>query len=211
MTPKFGPTRRVLAIAPKSRGFGFVVMESQTSPIDWGVRTGRGNPVEKQIATLTKVRDLLEQYQPGLVILEQVDRRSRRGGRIRLLLESIHNVAVWENVKVRRISINWVRRVFWTFNAWTKHDIATVIIHHLPEFAPKMPPPRKPWMAEDHSMAIFDAAALALAFFYTRLGASRLAKNGVSPSEQSDGHNLALSTQAPDGKPNIRHEKRDNA
>ena len=191
MTAKSAPTGRVLAIAPKSRGFGFVVMESQTSPIDWGVRTGRGDPVEKQIITLTKVRDLLEQYEPSLLILEQVDRRSRHGGRIRLLLESIHNVAVWEKVKVRRISISWVRKVFQAFNAWTKHDIATVIVHHLPELAPRMPPPRKPWMAENHSMAIVDAVALALAFFYVRFGGPRFVQKGNSRFNTRDVHTLA--------------------
>ncbi len=170
MTARFVSGQRVLAVVPKSRGFGFIVMESQTTPIDWGSRGGRGDPHRKEIATLAKIQDLLDQYSPSAVILEKIDARSHRGDRIRLLLESIHNLAVWRAIKIRRISFGHVKSVFQVFNAFTKHDIAVVIAHQLPELEVRIPPQRRPWMSEDHRMAIFDAAALALAFFYTRLG-----------------------------------------
>ena len=39
------------------------------------------------------------------------------------------------------------------------------VAERFPELARYPPPERKPWMSEDLKMAIFDAAAFALAFF----------------------------------------------
>ncbi len=39
------------------------------------------------------------------------------------------------------------------------------VAERFPELARYLPPERKPWMSEDLKMAIFDAAAFALAFF----------------------------------------------
>ena len=42
----------------------------------------------------------------------------------------------------------------------------TAIVERLPELTPWRPPFRKPWMSESHRASIFDAAALALTYFY---------------------------------------------
>ncbi len=46
-----------------------------------------------------------------------------------------------------------------------KQSLAEAIARHMPAFERYLPPPRKPWMSEDSRMNLFDAAALALAFF----------------------------------------------
>lgn len=167
MSPaSFGPTR-ILAVAPRSRGFGFIMMEDQTTPIDWDVRSCRGTAVDAEIAIFTKVRDLVDNYRPGRIILEKPDTKSRRGDRVRLLLETIQNLAIWEKVKVRGISANQVRKVFNTFRAHTKQEIAIAVALQLPELAPDLPPERELWNTEHHRMPIFEAAALALTFFYS--------------------------------------------
>jgi hypothetical protein len=93
---------------------------------------------------------------------------SRRGGRARLFIAAAENMAVWQQMAVRRIPQSQVRKVFKAFGAQTKHEIACVIAMHLPEIAIRLPRRRKPWMSEDYRMAIFDAAALALTYFYSR-------------------------------------------
>ena len=57
------------------------------------------------------------------------------------------------------------------------HEIAHLIAKQLPELAAKLPPRRKPWMNEDYHMAMFDAAALALAEMYIRELNSKQRKN----------------------------------
>ena len=158
--------RRVLAIDPTTRGFGFAVFESQTTLIDWGVKSTR---TEKQAKTLTKIRELIRHYQPQVLVFEDcAGRGSRRCRRIKCLLHSLRDLALRERLTCRRLSPAQVRRIFQVFGATTKHQIALAVAQQLPELAPNLPPYRKPWMSEDYRMAIFDATALALTYYYCR-------------------------------------------
>lgn len=156
--------KRVLAIHPKPRGFGFAILESQTALVDWGVKATRQ---EKEAKTLEKVAELIRHYQPGTLITED-GRQSRRCSRVQRLLERVRALAARAGVKPCSISPTRVRKVFLAFKANTKHEVAHVIARQLPELAPHLPRHRKPWMSEDYRMAIFDATALALTYFYSR-------------------------------------------
>ena len=48
----------------------------------------------------------------------------------------------------------------------TKDTIAAAIAKHVPDLEYFLPPPRKPWKSEHVLMGLFDAAALALTYFY---------------------------------------------
>ena len=161
-------SQRILAIVPKSRGFGFIIMESQTRPIDWGFRTCRAKSIRKEILTLSRIEALIDHYQPSRILVEKLDKDSRRGNRVRLLLETIQNHATWRELKLLKISFAKVRKVFETFRATTKQEIAGVVVGQIGELAPLLPRPRREWTAEHDQMAVFDAAALALTYFYTR-------------------------------------------
>jgi Holliday junction resolvasome RuvABC endonuclease subunit len=156
--------KRVLAIDPTSRGFGFVVLESPTMPVDWGVKAIRSH---KEGKILEKVTELIKHYQADIVVLEDY-KGSRHGPRIQGLIDAICRLATAAGLKSHRIPNSRVKKVFRTFRATTKHEIAHAVAQQLPELAPRLPPYRKPWMSEDYRMAIFDAAALALTYFYSR-------------------------------------------
>jgi len=156
--------KRVLAIDPTTRGFGFVVLESPTMPVDWGVKVIR---YQKETKTLAKVSALIRHYQPTILVLED-HRQSRRCGRVQELLDGIRRVATIAGLKSRSFPISRVKKVFGTFRAKTKHEIAHAVAQQLPELAPRLPRFRKPWMSEDYRMAIFDAAALALTYFHSQ-------------------------------------------
>jgi Holliday junction resolvasome RuvABC endonuclease subunit len=161
---------RVLAIDPTSRGFGFIVVEGPSQVVDWGVRSGRAASIEREQQLLQRFNDLLSQYRPKTVILEDMRApESRRRTRVRLLLGAMENFARWHDIRVRRIPQSKVKKVFATFHAMSKHDIACIISQQLPELSPWLPQPRKPWRGEDYRMASFNAAALALTYFYARL------------------------------------------
>jgi Holliday junction resolvasome RuvABC endonuclease subunit len=162
------PTR-VLAIDPTSRGFGFIILEGPRLVVDWGVKSGRAASIEREQQLLSRVGDLIHQYRPHVLILEKTSTpESRRCGRVRLFIGAIENMALWQEMDVRRIPLSQVRRVFLAFGARSKHEIACVIAMHLPEIAVRLPRRRKPWMGEDYRMAVFDAAAFALTYFYGR-------------------------------------------
>jgi len=68
---------------------------------------------------------------------------------------------------VRFFSRNDVRRRFAYLQTVSKDTIAAAIAKRIPTLGRFLPPPRKLWKSEDARMGIFDAAALALTFFYT--------------------------------------------
>ena len=171
MKPRKPNPKRVLAIDPTSRGFGFAVLESPAMLVDWGVKATRP---KEEAKTLAKVLEVIRHYRPEIVVLED-HRGSRRCERIQNLIDRICRLATAEGLKSRSIKASRVKDVFRTFRANTKFEIAHAVAQQLPELAPRLPPYRKPWMSEDYRMAIFDAAALALTYFHCRAVRSRSA------------------------------------
>ncbi len=163
MTKPTAKEKRVLAIDPTTKGFGFVVLEGPAHLIDWGVRETRSKSGDR---SLTQIVDLIGRYRPDVLVMEDYrDRGSRRSLRIRRLIRAIGSLAARKGVKVRRVSRAAIRRTFSESGARTKHQIATVIAKRLPGLASRLPRPRKPWMSEDYRMSIFDAVALGLTHF----------------------------------------------
>lgn len=158
------PPPRVLAIDPTSRGFGFAILEGPATLVDWGVSEIHGR--SPGIA-LVKLTDLLKHYEPDVLVVEDcTDSSSRRGPRARRLIEAACGLAASMGVQTTRITITAVCELFDDQGAMTKHSIATVIADHVPSLAKRLPPKRKPWMSEAERMAIFDATAFGLTFYF---------------------------------------------
>jgi hypothetical protein len=74
------------------------------------------------------------------------------------LIEAIRDFASERGLHASQIAKHKVRRMFLALQAETKHEIAVEVSRQLPDLAPYLPRIRKPWMSEDYSMAIFEAA-----------------------------------------------------
>ena len=155
---------RVLAIDPGSRGFGFAIVEWPLQLIDWGVKSARTTKRRPS----SKVDDLVKKYRPTILLLENCDKNPRRRANARAFARAIHKMAKDKRIAVRLIRADRVKQVFGAFHAQTKSEIACAVAKQLPELASILPRVRKPWMTEDYRMSIFDAAALALTYMYTR-------------------------------------------
>jgi len=165
MNSKNIKTIRVLAIAPCVQGIGFVVFNGPRLPIDWGVKWTRD---EKNAQGMAKVGDLVECYQPDVVVFEDYEGEgSRRAERVEELLDAIAALVDSRNIKIASYSRGSVRQLFATSGAVTKFQIAEAIAEEIPELAPRLPPERKIWLPERANMSIFDAAALAFTYFST--------------------------------------------
>ncbi len=70
-----------------------------------------------------------------------------------------------ENLTLVRYSKRRVKETFREAGAITRHEIAQAIAAHVPALSHRMPGMRKLWQSEDHRLAIFDAAALALTHY----------------------------------------------
>jgi Holliday junction resolvasome RuvABC endonuclease subunit len=169
--------RRVLAIDPTTKGFGFAVMEGPESLIDWGVKEVKDN---KDACCLKQIANLIVHYEPDVIVVEDYAAKGcRRCQRVRLLIRDTFKLALEKKIKIHSVSRRAVRAAFSQFGAHTKHEIASAIVKRFPELAPRQPPYRKPWMSEDDRMSIFDAVALALTFFYFRGSSSPRVKAEV--------------------------------
>lgn len=157
MSSKDYSYRRVLAIHLGSRGFGYAVLESPHIIIDWGsksIRKGRTR------TALAKAARLLDQYSPDVLVVEDTQSKcfSRRK-RVAQLLLNLKEVAGEKHILTCVISRLSVRNVFLVFEARTRRETAGVVADKLPALSP---------LLRDSRRAVFDAAALGIAYFYTR-------------------------------------------
>lgn len=160
MTHPSAPIERVLAIDPSTRGFGFVVMEGSERLVNWGIREVKG---DKNRESLKRVAQMIERYQPDVVVVEDYKHESScRSPRVRNLLKEILVCASRTGTRARRVSRSAVKRAISPDAASTKHQIAKEIANRFPELASRLPRSRKPWMSEDYWMNIFVSASLAL-------------------------------------------------
>ena len=152
----------VLAVAPVSRGIGYALFEDPKSPIDWGVKTAR---ITKDETCQRHVESLILFYQPDVLVLERFDENTNRQ-RVAELNNNLSVLGAYTGVEVARLHRDNVQAVFSEFGSKTKFGVAKTIAEWLPELGVQMPRYRKPWKNEDHSMAMFEAAALALSYYY---------------------------------------------
>jgi hypothetical protein len=152
-----------LSIYPFRRGFAFVLFEGDRNPIDWAVKEIREK--HRNTKTFEAVKAVLEQYQPDIIVTEDTsDRESRRSSRIRKLYRMIIRLAATRGTGVFRYTKAQVRERFHS-RPGTKYQIARAVASLIPAFGHRMPRIRRPWMADDFRMSLFDAAALGLTFF----------------------------------------------
>src|SRR5437868_4477583 len=101
---------RILAIDPSTRGFGFAVLEGPSRLIDWGVKETK---TDKKRRSLKLIAELIEQYAPGVVALEDYEGKgSRRCRRVADLIEDISKLAVKRRLKVKTFSGAEVKQAF---------------------------------------------------------------------------------------------------
>lgn len=153
---------RALAVEPVPKGVGYVVLEGPTRLVDWGLAyTPRADSV-RVLERLERLEALLERFQPTELVLEDpAAPGARRRPRAVRLLTAAAQCAANRGVGVRAIRWNHARDAL--ILGGTKHEIALILSARYPELAPRVPPPRKPWMAEDARLSLFKALAMALA------------------------------------------------
>lgn len=146
-----------IAFDTTSKGFAFAVLQGSETLLNWAcseVKTKTRAQAYRRIATLAG------RYDPGLLVLADVDDR-RRGEWARTLALAVESFAREHGIAVRRVSRDEVQEEF-AASGTTKHEIAVAITRLFPELESRLPPKRKTWMSEDSRMSMFDAVSFAL-------------------------------------------------
>ncbi len=186
----------ILSVFPSVRGFGFALFQGTWVPIDWGFRHVQG---DKNSCSLEKVRKLIDEYAPDVLLLEDyAGAGSRRAPRIERLIDDIAALANEFGITVERYSRSRIQECFAEYDAVTKYEIATAISQSLPEFPPQLPPERKIWLPEDYRMSIFDAVSLIFTHFYFQAIKPNTAsmENTGSPQNVGSGVQVPSDSQA---------------
>src|SRR5262249_14624800 len=148
-----------------TRGCGFAVLGGSDRVIDWG---GKETRTDKKQRSLELVENLIERYQPSVIVVEDyAGKGSRRGDRVGELLDDIAQLALNRRIKGRSFSRLKVKQAWATSGASNKFETAIAIAKRCPELALRLPRFRKPWMSEDYRMSIFDAVAFGVTFSAT--------------------------------------------
>lgn len=152
-----------MAIVPISRGFAYAVFENPDLIMDFGATCVRKNKLRD---CLLKAGVLMHMLQPSVLVLEDTQHESsRRRQRVMVLMDKMAELAESKGVTVVRYSRHDMQSVFRRMGVHKKYDIARAVTKLVPELAPRLPPRRGHGDSEHHSMAVFDAAALALTYF----------------------------------------------
>jgi hypothetical protein len=155
------PSALVLALRPFTRGVAFALFESPLSPVDWGIKEIRGGKQNARCAAAA--RNLMARFQPAVLVLPA--HLPRSGNRAARLLHLIANHATGQSIEICRYSQADVQAAFKDVGATSRYEIAQAIAGQVHAFGPLLPKLRKTWANESDRMYLFDAAALAMAYF----------------------------------------------
>jgi len=153
-----------LAIYPNARGFGYALLNSPQDVIDVGI--AYCSPVTNE-ACMKKVQGLVDDANPKLILLQSLTGKfAHKTSRVKTLIGCIEKFARAQRIGVKKYSRDDIRDVFVQFQGRTKYEIAQRIVHYLKQYEHLLPKYRKPWMADDYRMGIFDALSLAITHFF---------------------------------------------
>lgn len=163
---------RILGIEPNSKGVGYAVLENNDKLVYWGVKylsKKRENWIGYKFHPkdyLNVIENLIEFYKPDALILEDAEAKtSRRGLRIKSILNQTRLLAAKQNVPTYAFSRPQLISSFSDYDLKTKHDIAVFLARLFPELEHVVPKKRKPWMSETPQLSIFVALAHCIAYF----------------------------------------------
>lgn len=155
---------RLIAVHVRPHGFAYIVLES-TNVLDCGSR-GCQRPDAPECLSL-RFHRILIQHSPAIVIVNSGKRTQRplsQNDARSAIARALRRVCKTLRVDLVELNSTAIQAHFAVQNARTKYEIACAVATFLPELAWKLPPQRKAWESEHYRMAIFDAAALALAY-----------------------------------------------
>lgn len=153
----------VLALVPIQRGVAYAAFEKPTAPVDWGAKQARSD-IERHAKA--SVKELIELHEPEVLVLLEHRGTTASSSRASRLVEATTKIATDVGIAVVQYSRDDIRTVFAQFGGVTKYYIAKTISEWLPGHSSLEPRRRKPWMSDPYSMAIFDAIALGITYYF---------------------------------------------
>lgn len=153
----------VLGLHLIAHGFGWILFEGPNAPLDWGVVEKKNG--DKNAHCLFAIERIIERYHPAVIAHEEYAARPGNE-RVMRLCRSIDSLAVGRNIAVCTLSRSQILALFARFGVKTRHEVATAIATHLEAIRSRLPGKRALWESEKSGIALFSAAAAALAYYW---------------------------------------------
>jgi MinD-like ATPase involved in chromosome partitioning or flagellar assembly len=155
---------RVVALDLRSRKLGFAVLEGSRKLLDWGIKGCRTHRDLAHVAQ-KRIAPVLTLFAPSVVILEAASSRKAEEPRREVISKAIQAEVLRRSIDLVFVRKDEIRDSLGKGEPITKQKIASHIVLLFPELTWELPQERKPWQSEHHNMAVFDAIALALAYW----------------------------------------------
>jgi Holliday junction resolvasome RuvABC endonuclease subunit len=151
----------VLCLHPTSRGFGYALFEGSDMPVQWGCASAPGSSAK----AMRRLLELLEWYQPSVLVLEAFGTDSRRRSRIQELAETMIGLARSRDMAVAIYDRPAIGEALLGNPAATRHAVAGEVARRLPVLDVRLPKQRTAADPEDRQQCLFDAVALGLTYY----------------------------------------------
>lgn len=153
--------QRLLSIYPTKHGFSYSYFESPTKLVESGNITQGANK------TGLKLQELIDQYQPEMMITEDHQYIGFKRGKLALSgLETLSKLAKKNKIYLKKYTRLMIKGVFSCLDAHNKYDTANFLVTRFPELHSKLPPKPKIWKGQHYRMGVFDSVAFAFAYYY---------------------------------------------
>jgi hypothetical protein len=163
------PTQRelcIMAIVVRSQRLGFAVLEGALGLLDWRIVYYEKNTDAQIARAKKKIALLIHLYTPSVVVLRRTPLdQALNASAVASVARTIRREAARRFIPVMPVKNAGLRGTFNAFGVRSREGIASMLAEMFPELAPKLPPERKIWHGEHAIMPMFDAVALAVAYW----------------------------------------------
>jgi hypothetical protein len=157
---------RIMAIVLRSQRAGCAVLEGALGLLDWRIVYFEKNADARVVAAKKKIANLIHLHTPSVIVLCRTRLDQAHNARaVVSVVRAIKHEAAQRLIPVMTVKRAVVRDTFKDFGIRSRAGIAAMLATMFQELAPKLPPTRKIWHGEPAIMPMFDAVALAVAYW----------------------------------------------
>lgn len=157
---------RIMAMVVRSQRLGFAVLEGALGLLEWRVVYYEKNTEAQIAAAKKKIAGLIHLHAPSVVVLcrTRLD-HAHNAPRVDSVARAIKREAALRFIPVVTVKRAVVRDAFDGLGVRSREGVAATLATMFPELQPKLPSKRKIWHGEHAIMPMFDAVALAVAYW----------------------------------------------
>lgn len=157
---------RIVAIAIRSQRLGLAVLEDSLGLMDWRTLHYESNHTERIQAAKQKLTSLFALYMPSVIVVER-SRLSKalNAPNVEAIARFLRRESRLRTIPMLIMRRKDVRDTFRNSQGGSKDAIAAELTQMFPELLSKLPPRRRIWHGEHPTMPLFDAVALAVAYW----------------------------------------------